>query len=78
MGFVWLVWRYLWRIFINALEIVVLWGILIGLHARFEVIVVSILGLLYATIRGVGNGLRYALIALTTALDADFRRIRSY
>lgn len=69
-------WRYIWRVLNNLVLIVLVWAILGTLHTRLEVLLVSILGLIYTAVRGVGLGQGYSLMLLGTGLDAEFRRIR--
>ena len=77
MAAVWLTWHYIWRVLSNLILIVIVWGILLSLHSRLEILLVSILGLIYATVRGIGLGLAYALILLASGIDAEFRRLRT-
>lgn len=77
MATLWLIWRYIWRILTSLILIVVVWSILIGLHTRLEVLLVSILGLIYVAVRTIGMLQLYYMSVLALGIDAEFRRIRA-
>lgn len=67
---------YTWRVAINLVEIVIVLYIFSRLHSRFEFIVVSILGLIYCSLRTMGGALGLAIAQMSTSLDRELTRIR--
>jgi hypothetical protein len=67
---------YAWRIFVNLIVLAVVLGIFSGLHARFETVVVAILGLLYVSIRSIAFSQTVMLREAIIGIDHHFVRIR--
>jgi|RhiMethySRZTD1v2_1073278.scaffolds.fasta_scaffold1083907_1 hypothetical protein len=67
---------YTWRVFWNAIQFLIVLYVFSRLHARFEIVVVSILGLIYVTIRTIAFGTRSALANIAMGVDNEFAYIR--
>jgi len=52
---------YVWRVAVNIVELLVVLYIFYHLNARFEIIVIAVLGLIYTTIRTVAWALFHGL-----------------
>jgi hypothetical protein len=67
---------YLWSVCTNVVYLGAVLFIFSKLHERFEVIVVSILGLIYVTVRAIGFGHFMTYAQLAKAIDHQFLNIR--
>lgn len=67
---------YVWRIFVNLMMLLIIAVTLSGARGRFESTVISLLGLIYITIRSVGIGHAMIYFAFGNALDAELTQIR--
>jgi len=65
---------YAWRVVSNALQLLVVLYVFSRLNVRFEIIVISVLGLIYVSIRSIGYLLLRVLrnIALASAKEFAF------
>jgi hypothetical protein len=74
----WAVFKFAWRVISNLLQILIVLYVFSRLSARFEIIIVAILGLIYVTIRGVAFGIWYMLVNIAYGANNDFIFIRKH
>jgi hypothetical protein len=67
---------YVWRVVFNLIQLLVVLYILDKVKGDFQVIVVAVLGIIYATIRTIGFGLALSFINTGQALEREFKRLR--
>jgi hypothetical protein len=68
---------YIWCVIRNLIEFLIVLGILYSVHERFQMMVMTVLGILYVTIRSVAIYQGMTQISFTQALDFEFVRIRN-
>jgi hypothetical protein len=68
---------YVWRVAVNVVELFVVLYIFYHLNARFEIIVIAVLGLIYTTIRTVAWALFHGLNNLGRNLGREFLYLQS-
>lgn len=73
---VWGAFTVVWRLCREALELVVVFYILGAATDRDTSLIIGILGLIYATIRGVGAGQGFAWMVFAGALEKEFYALR--
>jgi hypothetical protein len=66
---------YTWRVLRNCIEIAVVLVVFLSLRDRFEFIVISILGLIYACIRTIAFGQVLFWMELAKGMDKRFLRL---
>jgi|SRR6516225_215770 len=74
----WAFLKFAWRVISNLLQILIVLYVFSRLSVRFEIIVVAILGLIYATIRSIAFGIWYMLINIVVGANNDFIFIRKH
>jgi len=67
---------YTWRVIWHVIKLLVVIYVFLRLENRFEIIVVSILGLMYVTINAMSGDLRWRLIRLAIENEKNFSRMR--
>jgi hypothetical protein len=67
--------RYVWWIGVALLQLAVIVLVFAALKTRLESIVVSILGLIYVTVRSIALNQGFAVARLTIAFDRELTRI---
>jgi hypothetical protein len=67
---------YAWRVVSNVIQVIVVFYVFAHLNDRLETIVVSILGLIYVTIRSIAFGQWYVLANFGIGMERDFVFIR--
>jgi hypothetical protein len=67
---------YLWHVVLNLFYLFVVFGVLIGIRDPMEKSIISVLGVIYVAVRGMGIGNGLALIGITTAFQGQIDRIR--
>jgi hypothetical protein len=67
---------YLWRLIVNLVALAVVVGVLSELQGRFEIIVGSVLGILYATTRTIAFSHALVLRQMAVGIDTELSHIR--
>ena len=67
---------YIWRVIVNLFYLVVVAAVLIGISNPMEKAIISVLGILYVTIRSVGIGTAMGMTGMALSLQHQIDAIR--
>lgn len=67
---------YLWCVVVNLFYLFVVFAVLVGIRQPMEKSIISVLGIVYVAVRGIGIGNGLALTGLGIGLQTQLDRIR--